>query len=56
MGNTQITFIGAGNMAGSLIGGLCKQGVKAEQICASAPGPAALAALHNSYAISTFSD
>ncbi|MDD2222383.1 MAG: pyrroline-5-carboxylate reductase [Pseudomonas sp.] len=56
MGNTQITFIGAGNMAGSLIGGLCKQGVKAEQICASDPGPAALEALQNSYAINTFSD
>lgn len=56
MGNTQITFIGAGNMAASLIGGLCKQGVKAEQIRASDPGVAQLKALQNTYAIKTFTD
>ena len=32
MNDTQITFIGAGNMAASLIGGLRKQGVAAEHI------------------------
>lgn len=56
MGNTQITFIGAGNMAASLIGGLCKQGVNAECIRASDPGLGALEGLQNSYAIRTFSD
>ena len=56
MGNTQITFIGAGNMAASLIGGLCKQGVKAEQISASDPGEEKLKALQNTYAINTFTD
>ncbi len=56
MGNTQITFIGAGNMAASLIGGLCKQGVNPEQIRASDPGVAQLEALHNTYAIKTFTD
>lgn len=56
MGNTQITFIGAGNMAASLIGGLCKQGVNAQQIRASDPGVATLAALQNAYAIQTFTD
>lgn len=56
MSTTQITFIGAGNMAASLIGGLCKQGVEAQSIRASDPGSAALAALHSRYAIQTFSD
>ena len=56
MGKTQITFIGAGNMAASLIGGLCKQGVDAAQIRASDPGLAQLAALQKTYAISTFTD
>lgn len=56
MGNTKITFIGAGNMAASLIGGLCKQGVKAEQISASDPGATQLEILKNTYAINTFTD
>lgn len=56
MGNTQITFIGAGNMAASLIGGLCAQGVEAGQIRASDPGIAQLEMLQNSYAIRTFTD
>jgi len=33
----KITFIGAGNMAGSIINGLVKDGYPAELICASAP-------------------
>lgn len=33
----KITFIGAGNMAGSIISGLVKDGYPAELICASAP-------------------
>jgi pyrroline-5-carboxylate reductase len=40
MSNTRIAFIGAGNMAASLIGGLRAQGVSASAICASEPGAA----------------
>ncbi len=56
MGKTQITFIGAGNMASSLIGGLCQQGVAPAQIRASDPGVAQLEILSNAYAIQTFTD
>lgn len=56
MGNTHITFIGAGNMAASLIGGLCKQGIKPEQIRASDPGAQQLQTLQDAYNIKTFSD
>ena len=38
MSNPRIAFIGAGNMAASLIGGLRAQGMPAAQICASEPG------------------
>ncbi len=37
MQHKNITFIGAGNMAGSIINGLVKSGYPAKQICASAP-------------------
>ena len=37
MNNPQIAFIGAGNMAASLIGGLRADGMPASQICASGP-------------------
>lgn len=53
MDNTQITFIGAGNMAASLIGGLCKQGVNPAQISASDPNAAQLAALKSLHPIHT---
>lgn len=56
MGNTQITFIGAGNMAASIIGGLCKQGLPANNINASNPDQAQLQALKNAYGINTFTD
>ena len=56
MSNTQITFIGAGNMAASLIGGLRKQGVAAEQIRAADPGEAQLQAIQTAFSISTFTD
>ncbi|WP_183146370.1 NAD(P)-binding domain-containing protein, partial [Pseudomonas syringae] len=36
MSKTRIAFVGAGNMAASLIGGLRAQGVEASLICASA--------------------
>ena len=38
MSNTRIAFIGAGNMAASLIGGLRAKGLEAQQIRASDPG------------------
>jgi pyrroline-5-carboxylate reductase len=38
MNHPRIAFIGAGNMAASLIGGLRAQGMPATQICASDPG------------------
>ena len=38
MSNTRIAFIGAGNMAASLIGGLRAKGLQAQQIRASDPG------------------
>lgn len=38
MSQLRIAFIGAGNMAASLIGGLRAQGMSAAQICASEPG------------------
>src|SRR5690554_6171238 len=56
MDNIKITFIGAGNMAASLIGGLCKQGVPASQISASDPNAAQLKALHTQHAIKTYVD
>ena len=37
MQHIKITFIGASNMAGSIISGLVKGGYPAELICASAP-------------------
>ena len=37
MQHKKITFIGAGNMAGSIISGLVKGGYPADSICASAP-------------------
>ena len=38
MSNTRIAFIGAGNMAASLIGGLRAKGLQASHIRASDPG------------------
>jgi pyrroline-5-carboxylate reductase len=38
MSNTRIAFIGAGNMAASLIGGLRAKGLEAAHIRASDPG------------------
>ncbi len=56
MSDTQITFIGAGNMAASLIGGLRKQGVAAQQIRASDPGVEKLQSLQTEFAIATYTD
>ena len=46
-----IAFIGGGNMARSLIGGLLARGWRAEQIAVADPLPAQLEALRTQYAV-----
>jgi pyrroline-5-carboxylate reductase len=52
----QITFIGAGNMASSIIGGLLDQGLPAANICASDPYPEALQRLAEATGVRTDAD
>lgn len=47
--NTTIAFIGAGNMAGSLLGGLMKQGHLAKHLWVSCPDAARLEVLKSQY-------
>jgi len=56
MSNTRIAFIGAGNMAASLIGGLRAKGLEASQIRASDPGADTRARVSNEHGIETFAD
>lgn len=56
MSNTRIAFIGAGNMAASLIGGLRAKGLQADQIRASDPGADTRARLSAELGIETFAD
>ena len=56
MSNTRIAFIGAGNMAASLIGGLRAKGLEASQIRASDPGADTRARVSTEHAIETFAD
>ena len=51
-----ITFIGGGNMATSLIGGLLANGHSARDLIASDPEPAQLQKLEQSFGITTISD
>ena len=51
-----IGFIGAGNMASSMIGGLRQQGFAAEQIWAADPSSAQLQRLADEFAIQTHTD
>ena len=53
---TQITFIGAGNMASSIIGGLIANGTAADTITATAPSAETRANLAESFGIRTESD
>src|SRR5471032_261402 len=56
MSNTRIAFIGAGNMAASLIGGLRAKGLEASQIRASDPGADTRARVSAEHGIETFAD
>lgn len=56
MSKTRIAFIGAGNMAASLIGGLRAQGLDASQIRASDPGAEQRAKVHAEHGIELFTD
>ncbi|WP_415846106.1 pyrroline-5-carboxylate reductase [Stutzerimonas zhaodongensis] len=55
MSTPRIAFIGGGNMAASLIGGLRNQGIPASAICASDPGADRRDELKNAHGIDTFS-
>ena len=54
MSKTRIAFIGAGNMAASLIGGLRAQGLDASQIRASDPGAETRTRIQAEHGIETF--
>ena len=56
MSSTRIVFIGAGNMAASLIGGLRAKGLQAQQIRASDPGAETRARVSAEHGIDTFAD
>lgn len=56
MNHPIIAFVGAGNMAASLIGGLRAQGVPADAIRASEPGAEQRGRLHQQHGIALFSD
>lgn len=56
MNNTRIAFIGAGNMANSLIGGLLAQGFLPKNIFASDPHEATRKNIATQYAVSTSDD
>ncbi|MFP3675994.1 pyrroline-5-carboxylate reductase [Pseudomonas sp. SIMBA_041] len=56
MSKTRIAFIGAGNMAASLIGGLRAKGLDASQIRASDPGAETRAKVAAEHGIETFAD
>jgi len=53
---TSICFIGAGNMATSIIGGLIAKGTAAEQIIACDPNTDALSKLHQQYGVKICTD
>jgi pyrroline-5-carboxylate reductase len=56
MSKTRIAFIGAGNMAASLIGGLRAKGLDAAQIRASDPGVESRAKVKTEHGIEVFAD
>ena len=56
MKNQKIGFIGAGNMARSLIGGLISSGVKSDNLFAADPGKETRTALNEDFSIQTFAE
>ncbi|MDQ2694513.1 MAG: pyrroline-5-carboxylate reductase [Pseudomonadota bacterium] len=56
MKTTTIAFIGGGNMARSLIGGLIADGCDPQSIWVADPDPAKLRALHEQFAVATTAD
>ena len=56
MSHPRIAFIGAGNMAASLIGGLLAQGIPASHIRASDPGAEQRAKIADEHGIALFAD
>lgn len=56
MSNTRIAFIGAGNMAASLIGGLRAKGLDASMIRASDPGEETRKRVSAEHGVETFAD
>ena len=56
MNDPRIAFIGGGNMAASLIGGLRAQGIAAASISVSDPGEAQRARLAAEHGVATFAD
>lgn len=56
MSDSKIAFIGAGNMAQAIIGGLLAEGYRPEQIIASGPRPETLAKVQAQWEISTTMD
>jgi pyrroline-5-carboxylate reductase len=56
MDNQKIGFIGAGNMARSLIGGLISSGIKSDHLFAADPNEDTRNALEKDFAIQTFSE
>ncbi len=56
MNDPRIAFIGGGNMAASLIGGLRAQGISADAIRVSDPGEAQRARLAAEHGVATFAD
>ncbi|QCO67223.1 pyrroline-5-carboxylate reductase [Luteimonas yindakuii] len=55
-GNHSIAFIGGGNMARSLVGGLIGGGLAAQRIHVADPGDAVRAALEADFGVATFAD
>src|SRR5690554_3682361 len=54
--NQKITFIGGGNMANSIIGGLIAQGFDPQNICACDPLPETRAKLEQTFGVTSSSD
>ena len=54
--NQTVAFLGAGNMAGAIIGGLIESGMAADNITATSPDSAAQDAVREKYGIHSHAD